>query len=132
MDKFILKVAKRKESLIISILKEYGPSYVSEHAEIGRAECLSFFPPGYKNSSETGETTPIPSEQPKKKKKKRKARDEADAETKLAEEIKTNDDALNENDEEDDSGKNEDDDGIENDEDDDDELNSTDRISLDK
>lgn len=113
----MLKVAKREELSTISILKEYGPSYISEHAEIGRAECLSFFPPGYKNSSETGETTPVPSEQPKKKKKKRKARNETDAEANGDGEIRTNEDASNEIDGGDDSGKNDDDDCIEDDED---------------
>lgn len=76
----VLKVAKCAGSTTIAVLKEHGPSYVSEHTEIGRVECLAFFPVGYKNASETGETTPVPTdEKPKKKKKKRKAKQDADS-----------------------------------------------------
>lgn len=78
-DKFILKVAKTKDSPIICALKKLGPSYTSKNTEVGKIECSAFFPPGYKNSSETGETTPIPvDEKPKKKKKKRKTKHESD------------------------------------------------------
>lgn len=80
-DKFILKVAKTKGSPILAALKRLGPSYISKNTEEGKIECLTFFPPGYKNSSETGETTPVPvDEKPKKKKKKRKAKQGSDEE----------------------------------------------------
>lgn len=109
---------------------------MSEHGEIGRMECLSFFPPGYKNSSETGETTPVPTELPKKKKKKRKARDEADAEVNTEGEVKLSEEVINENEAGDE--KTEDDDGIDNEEDEDDidneatDEHSADRTSLEK
>lgn len=52
---------------------------MSKNTELGKVECLAYFPCGYKNSSETGETTPIPVEEaPKKKKKKRKTKQDAD------------------------------------------------------
>lgn len=74
-------MAKTKDSPILSSLKKLGPSYISKNTEQGKIECLSFFPPGYKNSSETGETTPIPvDEKPKKKKKKRKTKQGSDDE----------------------------------------------------
>lgn len=63
-------------------LKKLGPSYISKNTETGKNDCLAFFPPGYKNSSETGETTPIPvEEKTKKKKKKRKTKQDADEES---------------------------------------------------
>lgn len=63
-------------------LKKLGPCYISKNTEIGKQECSLFFPAGYKNSSETGETTPIPvDEKPKKKKKKRKTKQGSDDET---------------------------------------------------
>lgn len=78
-DKIVLKVAKYTESTTVAALKEHGPSHVSENTEIGRIECLAFFPVGYKNASETGETTPVPTdEKPKKKKKKRKTKQDTD------------------------------------------------------
>lgn len=56
-------------------MKKLGPSYISKNTEIGKNECLSFFPRGYKNSSETGETKLIPvDKKPKKKKKKRQTK----------------------------------------------------------
>lgn len=80
-DKFVIKVAKVKNSLILASLKKLGPSYISKNTEVGKSECLLFFPPGYKNSSETGETTPVPvDEKPKKKKKKRKTKQGSDEE----------------------------------------------------
>lgn len=76
-----MKVAKTKGSPVLAALKKLGPSYISKNTEIGKIECLAFFPPGYKNSSETGETTPIPvEEKTKKKKKKRKNKQDADEE----------------------------------------------------
>lgn len=80
-DKFVIKVAKTKNSPILLSLKKLGPSYINKNTEVGKSECLLFFPPGYKNSSETGETTPIPvDEKPKKKKKKRKTKQGSDEE----------------------------------------------------
>lgn len=74
-------MAKTKNSLILLSLKKLGPSYISKNTEVGKSECLLFFPPGYKNSSETGETTPVPiDEKPKKKKKKRKTKQGSDEE----------------------------------------------------
>lgn len=79
-DKIVLKVAKYSGSTTTAVLNEHGPSHVSENTEIGRFECLAFFPIGYKNASETGETTPVPTdEKPKKKKKKRKTKHETDS-----------------------------------------------------
>ncbi|XP_031634237.1 uncharacterized protein LOC116347678 [Contarinia nasturtii] len=80
-DKFVLKVAKIKNSPILLALKKLGPCYTSKNTEIGKSECMLFFPSGYKNSSETGESTPIPTdEKPKKKKKKRKTKQGSDEE----------------------------------------------------
>lgn len=80
-DKFILKVAKANGSVILPALKKLGPSYISKNTEIGKVECSTFFPAGYKNSSETGETTPVPvDDKPKKKKKKRKTKQGSDEE----------------------------------------------------
>lgn len=55
------------------------------NTEVGKTECLVFFPPGYKNSSETGETTPVPVDEihKKKKKKKRKAKHDSDEENEI-------------------------------------------------
>lgn len=65
----------------MAALKKLGPSYTSKNAIEGKVECLAFFPSGYKNSSETGETTPLPvDEKPKKKKKKRKNKQGSDEE----------------------------------------------------
>lgn len=65
----------------MAALKRLGPSYTSKNSIEGKVECLAFFPPGYKNSSETGETTPLPiDEKPKKKKKKRKTKQGSDEE----------------------------------------------------
>lgn len=84
-DKFILKVAKFRNSPAIIALKTMGPSYVSINSEIGKTECLGFFPFGYKNSSETGAPTPIPIDesQKKKKKKKRKPKHDSDEENEI-------------------------------------------------
>lgn len=82
----MLKVAKTSNTPTIELLKKLGPCYTSKNTEVGRTECLAFFPPKYKNSSETGQPTPEPvDEKPKKKKKKRKAKqdgaDDNDAKT---------------------------------------------------
>lgn len=62
-----------------------GPSYVSKNSEVGKIECSAFFPPGFKNSSETGAATPIPIDetQKKKKKKKRKTKHDSDEENEI-------------------------------------------------
>lgn len=73
-------MAKYSGSTTIAALKDHGPSFISENTELGLVECLAFFPIGYKNASETGETTPVPTdEKPKKKKKKRKTKQDADS-----------------------------------------------------
>lgn len=75
-------MAKTKNSAILVALKKLGPSYISKNTEIGKKECLSFFPQGYNNSSETGETTPVPVEvKPKKKKKKRQTKQDEENQT---------------------------------------------------
>lgn len=77
-DKMVIKVAKVTNDAILA-LSNMGPSYMSRNSEIGKAECLVFFPPGYVVGSETGEPEPVPEEdKPKKKKKKRKHRHAAD------------------------------------------------------
>lgn len=88
-DKLVVKVAKISNSPTITTLEKLGPCHMSKNTEIGKTECLIFFPPGYKNSSETGEPTPEPiDEKPKKKKKKRKAKQEGtdEGDTKTADE----------------------------------------------
>lgn len=68
----ILKVSKATSDAVLS-LSVLGPSYMSKNSEIGKAECLVLFPPGYTVGSETGEPEPVPEEEkPTKKKKKRK------------------------------------------------------------
>lgn len=78
-------MAKTANSAAIAALKAFGPNYVSKNTEIGKTECLVFFPPGYKNSSETGQVTPLPVDetQKKKKKKKRKAKHDSDEENEV-------------------------------------------------
>lgn len=112
-----MKVAKHKDSDLIGLLKEHGPTHISENAEIGRTECLSFFPVGYRMSSETGETTPVPAEQKKKKKRRRKNKDDVNIEANTDGETKANEEASNGNfDDGEESGKeNDDDDEAEND-----------------
>lgn len=75
-------MAKTRNSPVIAALKKLGPNYISKNTEVGKIECLAFFPPGFKNSSETGETTPVPVDetQKKKKKKKRKTKHDSDEE----------------------------------------------------
>lgn len=52
---------------------------MSMNTEIGKAECMRFFPIGYKNSSECGEPTPEPiNDEPKKRKRKRKTKQDSD------------------------------------------------------
>lgn len=84
-DKFILKVSKVRNSPAIAAFKKLGPSYVSKNSEVGKTECLTFFPPGFKNSSETGAPTPVPIDetQKKKKKKKRKTKHDSDEENEI-------------------------------------------------
>lgn len=77
-DKFILKVAKTRNSSVLGALKKLGPNFVSKNTELGKMECLRFFPPGFKNSSETGETTPVPMDATHKKKKKKKRKTKTD------------------------------------------------------
>lgn len=50
----------------------HGPNYVSPNTEIGRDECLLFFPIGYRNASETGVEEPEPEDETVKSKKKKK------------------------------------------------------------
>lgn len=74
----VIKVAKVTNDAMLA-LSNMGPSYMSRNSEIGKAECLVFFPSGYVVGSETGEPEPVPEEdKPKKKKKKRKHRHAAD------------------------------------------------------
>lgn len=74
-DKLVVKVAKMKTSNVIAILNEHCPSHVSKDAEIGKEECLKFFPSGYVNGSETGEPILVPEDiSLKKRKKRRKSR----------------------------------------------------------
>lgn len=78
-DKFVLKVAKSKGSQTIAAFTKLSPCAVSGNTVDGEAECLVYFPRGYKNASETGETTPIPVEQQsKRRKRKRKTKTDAD------------------------------------------------------
>lgn len=78
-DKFVLKAAKSNGSPAVAAFMKLSPNSVSANTVIGESECLAYFPRGYKNASETGETTPIPAEQqPKKRKRKRKAKTDAD------------------------------------------------------
>lgn len=121
-DKFVLKVWKKKGSPAMAELYEHGPCYVSENAEIGRIECFSFFPPGYKISSETGETTPIPTnDRPRKKKKRRKVKSDAEADAVDNGEKKTSDEASNDQDSAND-GLDDDDENKTDDEDDDEDI----------
>lgn len=80
-----MKVAKVRNSPAIAALKTLGPSYVSKNSEVGKTECLAFFPSGFKNSSETGAATPVPIDetQKKKKKKKRKTKHDSDEENEI-------------------------------------------------
>lgn len=74
----VLKVSKAKPDPILELIS-MGPSYMSKNSEIGKVECLGFFPIGYIVGSETGEPEPIPEEErPKKKKKKGKHRRETE------------------------------------------------------
>lgn len=84
-DKFILKVSKVRNSPTMAALKKLGPSYVSKNSEVGKVECLAFFPPSFRNSSETGAPTPVPIDetQKKKKKKKRKVKHDSDEENEI-------------------------------------------------
>lgn len=75
-------MSKAKPEPILSLVG-MGPSYMSKNSEVGKMECLGFFPIGYMVGSETGEPEPVSEEEkPKKKKKKGKHRrdpDETDA-----------------------------------------------------
>lgn len=78
----ILKVAKQPGDAILSLVA-IGPSYMSRNTEIGKTECIAFFPPGYTVASETGEPDPVleeekPTKKKKKKKQKHAAADEVD------------------------------------------------------
>lgn len=84
----ILKVAKLPGNAILSLVA-LGPSYMSRNTEIGKTECIAFFPPGYVQSSETGEPDPVPEEEkPARKRKKKKQKTGAVDEVDIA--VETN------------------------------------------
>lgn len=79
-DKLVVKLAKSTSHALLT-LATHGPSYVSQNTEIGKIECLSFFPEGYVVESETIENEgegEQEQETKKKRKKKKKAKQNKD------------------------------------------------------
>lgn len=76
-DKFVVKAAKRMHSSTILNLAGLGPSYVSLNTEIGREDCLKFFPLSYnaREDEEEGGSENAGGKKKRKGKKKKKPSD---------------------------------------------------------